>query len=169
MLIKMYLRIFFLWQNILKILNISFSSVQGLRPQIIERLLSALPTICSVTVHCHTLWILGEYASTTGKTALTFMLHVSLLTDHESFQNCSPWYIILLMVVPNLWWSIQDFMNDACRGSSVSSDALAIEGRVDGQHLDNIRPLDNRKKMASFRRDFQVLPTRPPPPFVSDH
>lgn len=40
---------------------------EGLRPQIIERLLSALPTICSVTVHCHTLWILGEYASTTGE------------------------------------------------------------------------------------------------------
>ncbi|KAK4306509.1 hypothetical protein Pmani_021654 [Petrolisthes manimaculis] len=40
---------------------------QSLRPQIIERLLSALPTICSVTVHCHTLWILGEYASTTGE------------------------------------------------------------------------------------------------------
>lgn len=40
---------------------------QGLRPQIIERLLSALPTICSVTVHCHTLWILGEYASTTDE------------------------------------------------------------------------------------------------------
>lgn len=35
-----------------------------LRSQIIERLLSALPTICSVTVQCHTLWILGEYAST---------------------------------------------------------------------------------------------------------
>lgn len=35
-----------------------------LRAQIIERLLSAVPTIRSVTVHRHTLWILGEYAST---------------------------------------------------------------------------------------------------------
>ncbi|KAF2358738.1 Coatomer beta subunit C-terminal [Trinorchestia longiramus] len=34
-----------------------------LRLQIIERLLSAMPTIRSVTVHRHTLWILGEYAS----------------------------------------------------------------------------------------------------------
>ncbi|XP_018019307.1 coatomer subunit beta-like [Hyalella azteca] len=35
-----------------------------LRMQIIERLLSAMPTIRFVTVHRHTLWILGEYAST---------------------------------------------------------------------------------------------------------
>ena len=35
-----------------------------LRTQIIERLLSAVPTIRSMTVHRHTLWILGEYATT---------------------------------------------------------------------------------------------------------
>uniref|UniRef100_A0A2P2I4G7 Coatomer subunit beta n=1 Tax=Hirondellea gigas TaxID=1518452 RepID=A0A2P2I4G7_9CRUS len=38
-----------------------------LRVQIIERLLSAVPTIRAVTVHRHTLWILGEYASTTDE------------------------------------------------------------------------------------------------------
>lgn len=38
-----------------------------LRAQIIERLLSAVPTIRAVTVHRHTLWILGEYASTTDE------------------------------------------------------------------------------------------------------
>ncbi|CAL4124489.1 unnamed protein product, partial [Meganyctiphanes norvegica] len=38
-----------------------------LRPQIVERLMSALPTIRSATVHCHTLWILGEYATTKDK------------------------------------------------------------------------------------------------------
>lgn len=38
-----------------------------LRMQIIERLLSAMPTIRAVTVHRHTLWILGEYASTTDE------------------------------------------------------------------------------------------------------
>lgn len=37
---------------------------ESLRPQIIERLLGSLPTIRSVTVQCHALWILGEYAST---------------------------------------------------------------------------------------------------------
>ncbi|KAK7077875.1 Coatomer subunit beta, partial [Halocaridina rubra] len=40
---------------------------EALRPQIIERLLSSLPTIRSVTVQCHALWILGEYASTKGE------------------------------------------------------------------------------------------------------
>ncbi|XP_063592362.1 coatomer subunit beta-like [Penaeus indicus] len=40
---------------------------EGLRSQIIDRLLGSLATIRSVTVQCHALWILGEYASSTGE------------------------------------------------------------------------------------------------------
>ncbi|RXG56140.1 Coatomer subunit beta [Armadillidium vulgare] len=52
-------------RDVLVFIREAIQRFEVLRPQIIDRLLSMLPTIQSMTVHCHSLWILGEYASTT--------------------------------------------------------------------------------------------------------
>jgi len=53
--------------DVLVFVREAIQRLQPLRPQIVERLMSAVPTIRSPTVHCHTLWILGEYATTKGE------------------------------------------------------------------------------------------------------
>ncbi|XP_076054623.1 coatomer subunit beta [Oratosquilla oratoria] len=52
--------------DVLVFVREAIQKFETLRPLIIDRLQSALPTIRSVNVYCHTLWILGEYSTSAG-------------------------------------------------------------------------------------------------------